>query len=358
VEVRVNVPFVDWEVDHKKRLIHVTIRLDVWRVEPGVLYENLAKQIFPAVERKWTGKFKCYDFKLTIDWRFVSSLEHVRDNALDVRMSDELMERGYTRAEGNFAPNSDDPKDQVVAIRDPSNDSLRGTTAWPYAMDTVSHEIGHVLGLEEGYVRPKLPWYDFWSDDPPPEPIPGHPDDVMQHPTSPVLPSTIVQLLRRQFGRSLEQQMHCPLGLRSGPAELNLLLASISDVRLDVKTDRYDPPTNDPQAPSEPSTFTGTFHAAGEYLTQLGIPLGASGELEQPVTFKMDLSHEPIALRIDLGFWILKQQLRWDPVSSLPYAEGALLIEANGSTLDSSLFWPGPPLLAEFYDPDKETPNT
>lgn len=346
-----NVPFVDWQVDHDKRLIHVTVRLDIWVVKPSRLYESLVEKIFPAVERKWNGKFKCYDFKLTIDWRLVPSLDQVRANALDVRLSDELTQYGFTLTQGRHAPNSDEPRDQVVAIRDPSNPALKDTTAWPPSFNTISHEIGHVLGLDEGYIVET-----HWLGPDETKPVPGHPDDVMQHPTSPVLPSTIAQLVRRQFGRALEQQMHCPMGLRSGPSAMNLLLASISDVRLDARTDRYDPPTNDPNAASEPSTFTGTFHAAGEYLKQLGI--GVEGVLEKPVSFQIDLGHEPIDLHIDLGFWILKQRLRWDPVSSLPYAEGALLIEANGSTLDSSLFWPGPPLLAEFYDPDKETPNS
>jgi len=356
----VNVPFVDWKVDDDKRLIEVTVRLDVWLTENSRLFLNLLKQIFPAVEQKWSKKFKCYDFRLKIDWRQVPSLEEVRPNALDVRISDEMTQFGNTKAKGPKdiarACNSEDPKDQVVPERDPGNQSLKNTTSWPPAFSTISHEIGHVLGLDEGYFLDKA-WYDFFSEGEP-TPLPGHPDDVMQHPTSPVLPSTITKLLRRQFGRSLEERMHCPIALRSGPSELNLLVASLSDVRLDVKTDRYAPPTSDPQAPPEPSTFTGTFHAAGEYLAQLGLPVSASGELDRPVTFQLDLSREPIDLRIDLGFWVLTQKLAWDPVSSLPYAEGSLLIEAKGTTVDSSQFWPGPPLLADFYDPDREAPKS
>ena len=180
----------------------------------------------------------------------------------------------------------------------------------------------------------------------------------MQHPTSPVLPSTIAQVVRRQFGPDFENRLQCPIALRSGPFDMNVLLASVTDVRLDVKTERYTPPTNDPHAPRDPSTFTGTFHAAGEYLKQLDIPLGASGELDLPVTFDLDLSQDPTDLRIDLGFWILKQRLHWDAATQLPYAEGSLLIEASGSTIDSAIYWPGPPLMAEFYDPDTEKPSS
>jgi hypothetical protein len=368
-----NAPFVDWTVDHEQRLIQVTVRLDLWLVGHEQYDENVPGQhdwlpgkmgtLFKQVEQKWTGKLKCYDFKLKIDWRTVKSVNagDVRENALDVRISDGRNSFGVTnmvrhpRTAGDSL--SETPADQLEAERDIGNTSLEETTVWPSSFNTISHEVGHILGLEEGYFMDKTWWDSVTGQDGTPTPVPGHPDDVMQNPTSPVLPSTITKIVRRQYGHALEDQMRCPIALRSGPSELNLLMASISDVRLEAKTDRYDPPTNDPAAPSEPSTFTGTFHAAGEYLAQLGLPISASGDLDRAVSFPLDLSREPIDLRIDLGFWVLKQRLAWDSVAGLPYADGALLIEVKDTTVDSSRFWPGPPLLAEFYDPDKKVPT-
>ena len=138
-----NVTFVDWRVDDAHRLIEVTVRIDVWIPDADrALIANLLKKIFPAVEQKWAGKFKCYDFRLKIDWREVPSLDKVRADALDVRVSDSNLKFGYTKSHGpddvTRASASDDPKDQVVPDRNPSDQSLTGTTAWPPAMNTIS----------------------------------------------------------------------------------------------------------------------------------------------------------------------------------------------------------------------------
>ena len=376
-----NVSFVDWEALHAQRLIRVTVRLDIWPRQKDAWLKNwFNKEKIDALEQRWKGKFKCYDFQLKLDVKYVSSLDKVRPDALDVRLDDEMFEAGNTVSHGPIDPKtgkskpppdvcmSDDPKDQVIPGRAPEDESRDKTTSWPPSINTIAHELGHVLGLDEGYTLPAEPgWFESAyqsmfgdeSDKPKkgPQPILGHPKDIMQSPAYPVLPSTITRLVRRQFGRSLEEQMHCPIGLRSGPSDFNLLLASITDIRLDVKAERYDPPTDDPAAPPDPTKFKGTFHAAGEYLAKLKIPgISASGTLDRQVDFDIDLGKKPIQLRIDLGFWALKQTLGWSEHSGLPYAAGPLQIESDGSTLDSSVFWPGPPLLADFYDPDHPGP--
>jgi hypothetical protein len=73
------------------------------------------------------------------------------------------------------------------------------------------------------------------------------------------------------------------------------------------------------------------------------------------VKFQVDLAEEPIELRIDLRFWLLTQKLHWDPHSNLPYADGPLVIHVKDASMDSSMMFPGPPLVPEFFDPEKQT---
>lgn len=353
---------VTWTRDDAKRRIEVVIRLDIYVKAPDgqpaekkyvTMMQSLMRRALRDAERRWKGKYKCYDFVVTIQDRYVESLADVAPDALDVEIDDSLMLYGVTRAKSPHdterATLSDDPVDSVVPVRStPDDDDPH--TAWPPSSSTVTHEIGHVIGLDEGYH--KSGWFGLWGDL---ETIPGHREDVMAKPTNPVMPATIEQAVRRHFGPQIDDTLHCPIGLRTGPADFDLLIASITDIRLQARAERYDPPTGDPDAPGEPATFTGTFHAAGEYLTRMGIPgLSASGTIDTPVSFTLDTRREPMALSIDLGFWVLTQTLRWDAGSGLPYAEGPLVINADGGSLDSALLWPGPPLALEFFDPDEE----
>jgi hypothetical protein len=346
-------PYVTWPdaaTAHSKKSIDVVVRVDFILEDelPGPP-PDYRRTGLPAtikkVEARWSGhKFKCYDFNVKIDGRIVASRSSVRADALDVVLNESLPGYATTRCEG---PNeskslSDDPNDALV----PERGGFWSQSVWDLGENKMSHEIGHVLGLGEGYTGSGTST----------TPLPGHPPDVMANPSNPVMPSTITRLVRRHYGPSFEKAMKCPLGVRFGPSRFDLLLAALDDIRLEAKAPRYDPPTADPAARPDPTKFEGTFHAAGEYLTRFPeLPWAASGEANRPVKFQLDLGQEPIDLRIDLGFWLLTQKLHWDPASNLPYADGPLVINVKGTSFDSSMMFPGPALIAEFYDPDKQT---
>lgn len=349
-------PFVTWTDEptaHANKRIEVTVRVDFILPNEGGssglsdFRRRQLPKLVAATEAKWRGKFKCYDFVLTIVWKEVASRADAADDALDFEVK-EGFGYGQTHSTGPDDPAkavSGDPADAVTP--------LRGTDDQPNFIGTdpnlFAHEIGHVIGLDDGYQT--RPWWKFWGSDDR-QPIPGHPPDVMQSPMLPVLPSTIARVVHRHYGKSFDDAMKCPLGLRFGPSNFDLILASIDNISLDATTERYDAPSTDPALETQPATFTGTFRASGEYLTRFpGLPFSASGDLVVPVTFQLDLAHEPISLSIDLSFWQLSQSLQWDPVSSLPYASAPLIIHADGAELDSSMLWPGPPLQPEFYVP-------
>jgi hypothetical protein len=344
-------PFVTWPdaaTAHSKKSIDVVVRIDfILRDEATGALQDFRRAELPnaikAVEARWSGhKFKCYDFNVKIDWKIVADRDSVRANALDVVLWEGLPGYATTICDGPDEEKSmsDDPADALV----PKRGGFWNETIWDLGVAKMAHEVGHVLGLGEGYT----------GEGTATTPIPGHPADIMANPNNPVLPSTITRLVRRHYGPSFEKAMKCPLGLRFGPSRFDLLLASLDDIRLDAKAPRYDPPTADPEAPPEPTKFEGEFNAAGEYLTRFELPWAASGQATRPVKFQLDLGQEPIDVRIDLGFWVLTQKARWDPESNLPYAAGPFTIEVEGGKLDSSMLFPGPPLMPEFYDPDAE----
>ncbi len=344
-------PYVTWPTAataHSRKSIDVVVRIDfVLENELKGPPPDFRRVALPGtvkkVEAKWSGKkFKCYDFNVTIDYRIVPDRKALRPDALDVSLREDLPGYATTVAKGpDGKALSDDPGDALV----PGRSGTFSESVWELGSDTMSHELGHVLGLDDGYTGSGTST----------TPLPGHPLDVMASPKNAVLPETVTRAVRRNYGPSFEKAMKCPLGVRFGPSKFELVLASLDDIRLDARAPRYDPPTADPDAQPEPAEFSGTFHVAGEYLTKFPeLPWAASGQADRPVKFKLDLSQEPIDLRIDLGFWLLTQKLHWDPESSLPYAEGPLVINVKDAQMDSSVMFPGPPLTPEFYDPDKD----
>jgi hypothetical protein len=348
-------PFVTWTDEptaHANKRIEVTVRVNFIVPDEGGNLNDFRRRQLPKLvadtEAKWRGTFKCYDFVLTIVWQEAKSVADVPADTIDYVIKEDV---------GHGQTHSTGPDDEDKAVSEDPADAvtpLRGTDESPNFVsidpNLFAHEIGHVIGLDDGYHT--NPWWKFWGSDDH-HALPGHPPDVMQSPMLPVLPSTIARVVHRHYGKSFDDAMKCPLGLRFGPSTFDLILASIDNISLDATTERYDAPSTDPALETQPATFTGTFRASGEYLTRFpGLPFSASGDLAVPVTFQLDLAHEPANLSIDLSFWQLSQTVQWDPVSGLPFAAAPLIIHADGSELDSSLLWPGPALQPEFYVPD------
>ena len=329
---------VDWQVDDAAKQIIVTVHLDFYVSggAPSALIKGLMAKAVAFTEKKWRGKFKCYDFILKIDAHWAADRDHLRPGALDVLVDDAMLGTGYTRLDGARGQSlSDDPASALNPVAGGPGDQPR--TRWPPANNLVSHEVGHVLGLDDGYTDDS----HFWSlgSDRTLTPVPGHPPDVMQDPGDPVLPSTITRVVRRHFGRGMEGNLKCPLKVDAGPSTFKLnwgVLGADITFAITAKADDYDPPSSDPANQPTPAHFTGTMVLAGTGFF-LDVTGAAPGDVQ--ANFDLDLALDPIPFIVPYGDdGTLAQKMRWSESAQLPIAEGALyLSDASGAEASDPL---------------------
>jgi hypothetical protein len=357
---------VDVEPDYPAKKIVITIRIDFYllriRVEDRRSTpeeRQRAKEIADGIVRDWNGhKFKCFDVVLVLDWRFVESRERFRDNALDVALRTEPGHRSHVLRAGDGAGRllSDAPDDRFVpgTVKGPRPLDTQGGSVWSLwktPAQTYAHEVGHILGLDDGY-----------RDDG--TRVPDHPKDIMWSSwQGHIMPETITKLIRRS-GKVDESKVRCPLTLDMGPMDWNFIVISLRAIQVHAWACDYDPPSSDPSRPPRPMQFQGVIDYWGEVHMQIGDPLGlgAEGRAHYGVNFELRV---PGNLEIQgQGIRFFGADVRWSThlasgVEELPYLESGVmdLVGLEGDRLSTEACWPGPKLVPVFRHGAPECPG-
>jgi hypothetical protein len=347
---------VDISVDHAKREIKIAVRLTFWsrRMDRREVAQTAAEMV-GYMRAGWRNLwFKCYRVVLDLVWS-VSNEGEFPDDALDVELVDTLL---FFRSQVAV----EKVTDQVLSDK-PENrhDPIRGgesrrTTWWSGANAyTVLHELGHILGLHDGY--------DHKTD----EALPNHPKDMMASWNGALTPQMITKILRRH-GLDLSA-IKCPITLDAGPSTFDLgALGRIENMRVHAWACDYDPPTSDP-APERAGgaefegriTYVGDARIWGDVAGAIGAhPPG--GPVDAPVKGSMGAGDD-LWLRHQVPgnpdySWILGENLRWS-VDGLPYIDGPLQLASSrvGPGASTALYPPGPPLMARFKHGAEECPQ-
>jgi hypothetical protein len=372
---------VDFEPDYANKVIRITVRIDFYVFNltnvPTSRHRAAAQRAAEAIIRFWSGhKFKCFEVEFVLDWRLVQFSEQFRSNAIDVGLVDDLAYRSHVRtatktgvAEDRL---SDDPGQRGIPVTEagptpvphPDRPSPRGAR-WGLKEppSTYAHEVGHILGLDDGYLDDHVPIRH----------PPDHPPDLMSEQAHAagmdVTPEMITKIIRRS-GKVDESKVVCPLTLDMGPMDWNLMIASLSGIRVHAWTCDYDPPSSDPTRQPKAMEFKGTVDYSGEMHQQIGDPfgLGATGHAHYEVAFPLEI---PGDLKIQgQGISFLGRGVEWTgsppesgvprpwvPASgvqpnSIPYlASGVMFLGGpEGALLSTEACWPGPKLVPVFTE--------
>ena len=198
---------VDWKVDHDKREITATIRVDFWSRNTSSSALKFARLYMPiingAVEKAWSGKkFRCYTVNVKVKGTGVSEKPTSDPKVLDVELRGGAYFRSFVISGGTDNQNSEKPEDAAIPVHS-DQDHLRSAFWVPRTEDApegfdsraYAHEFGHVLGLDDNYeetggIRP------------------GALDDIMNDHRKGVSAETIQKLVRRS-GKVEEKELRC-----------------------------------------------------------------------------------------------------------------------------------------------------
>ena len=189
-------------VDHRARVITFRIRLLLY---PNCSAARATCRITPTdvanitaqINRVWSRglKFSCYDVKVLVNVEVGTRMPAGVVDRVAIRIDQSptsFVDKSHavkTVANGS-AWNSDDPSARLVPENNPSSPSEWGWPT-PQGVDVLAHEVGHILGLDDTYVK------DAQGN---PVDIPGAPHDVMNtgmYDGSGVAPETVARLVRR-----------------------------------------------------------------------------------------------------------------------------------------------------------------
>jgi hypothetical protein len=372
---------VDFDVDYAARWIRITARIDFYVLNltsmPQQRHRAAAARAAEAIIRYWSGhRFKCFDVLFDLDWRLVPFAEPFRTDALDVGLIDDSAFISHVQGARNSGqpqdPLSDDPGARLDPVSDagPTPDPPPRTGArWGLKVSPAgyAHEMGHVLGLDNGYAL-----VDGRAVRSPPD----HPPDLMTEqcftPGIGVTPEMITKVIRRS-GAVDEARIQCPLTMDMGPMTWNMVLMSVNDIRVHAWTCDYDPPSSDPNGQPRPMEFQAVIDYWGEVGQQVDDPLGldASGQAHYQVEFPLRV---PGDLEIQgKGIRFVGKGVEWtgSPLGSavapapasglqnLPYLSTGVMFLAGpeGQLLSTEACWPGPKLVPVFRDGAPECPE-
>ena len=273
---------VDWKVDHEKREITATVRVEFWSRSTSQFVLKVGRLFMPviegAVERAWSGhKFRCYTVKIDVKASGVATKPTSDPKVIDIELRGGAYFRSFIISGGTDAQNSEKPEDAAIPVHS-DQDHLR-SAFWipmsekgPEGFDSraYAHEFGHVMGLDDNYeetggIRP------------------GALDDIMNDHRHGVKPETIQKLVRRS-GKVKEDELRCGWELAKdyggvtltleprcgaidghwsfvfggGVSQAGFSITAVGSVEVDVQAGPNDKP--------HPATYTVDFSLTGEGL--------------------------------------------------------------------------------------------
>jgi hypothetical protein len=313
---------------------------------------------------KWSGlRYKCYLFKVKLQIRTATPKTPApAEGELDVSFVNRgpafIDNVGMTkRARGTTKPTpsdplSDDPTEMLYPVRGRAEIDTAHSESW-------AHELGHYLGLDDGYIP--LPPGKFYPAGQPIPNIPGHTRDMMVDPTLPVSAQMITRLVRRNKVGDVK----CPIKFAAKSGRLWFLFGEFNDIVIEARAEDTVPPSDDKVLKKATITFKGTLSCSiGAYagdenadtralFALLGAntaPLAKPQKLNVPITFDITPANagggslQPLTIVVNQGMSV-EGFYFWDERRGLPVLHGAMSI--NGRHTAS--FIPGPPLKGKFF---------
>lgn len=329
-----------WEVDHEARVIRITVRLAVFRANGPKPSKKDVEDVENYAGDRWIGLyFACYRVDVIVKVRSISKPEQVKQDEVPVQI--DYPQDSWVQVifpEGRH-PLGDRPADRVHPTMGFFN---------PQQQQAWSHELGHILGLDDGY--------DKDSGD---SQVPGHPEDLMfDWESKTVSPETVARMVRRS-GQVDESQMQCSLGFDATPSTVSVLILEVKDLTIRAWSCDWKPPSTNSSGPPVPIEFTGKLgldagylhgsQNAGfrEFLKAFGVdsdPLAPMYEAAVPVTFSIMPQGEGTMQIHAFNGVVIDGDYSWDAVQGVPVMKGPLRV--NGVT--SASFFPGPPMHGTF----------
>ena len=347
---------VEWVVDDAARTITATVHMDVF-IAPtdqvtdavrGLAVRRAAQGIKAQAEAVWSKRaFACYTFILDVDIAVVADRSKVGASRVGVRLDAGVapaLQGGSKAAAGGTTATdgdqylSDAPKDRI----DPATGPV-GSTTWPLVdvRGVWSHEMGHVLGLQDNYVE---------ADNS--QVRPGAARDLMFSQGFGPDATTIARLIRRS-GKVDEAKLNCGVRLTYA-GTLDPLTRQLTQglggfvldfsVAVDAKACGVFAPSNDPTQPARPMEFKGTVTITGAASFPL-LGMGDSGKVDVPFVQAMQPGRGYFEIVATGGGGVLELGQQVDRSEGLPVASGLALIHRSLGTTAAFVFeWlpPGP----------------
>ncbi|HOA85772.1 MAG TPA: hypothetical protein PKH61_00020 [Microbacteriaceae bacterium] len=331
-----------WDVNHAARTITVTVRLALWKANGGMPTDAERKYVEAYAGGFWGPplKFACYDVLVVVDCRSISKKSDARADEVDVQVDwpGPCEVKVFEPAGGSVL--GDSPNDRLHP---------KGARFNPTEPLAWSHELGHILGLDDGYVPGQK------------EPYPGHPKDLMWEFDLPVSAETVARMIRRN-GMVDESKMQCALSFDATPASLWLFIAEVKDLSIHAWTCRWEAVSSNPEAAAAPLSFEGVLSLEAGYLNgdhnaparalleaALGLntaPLSDLYGIGYPVTFTVGRALEgTLSIRAGSGL-VLEGEYQWNAQTGFPTMKGPLRV--NG--ISTASFIPGPAMQGVFTE--------
>jgi hypothetical protein len=380
---------VDVVPDYAHKVINITVRLAFFKREGDdrhfvAVSQEHVDYMVTMMQAYWSERyFNCFKIVLKIEARSVvpPPLSSQTELCVELQTGREISRVAIDPDKPDIKTLSDDPKTRLEPVQpfEPTAAEkargFEGVSIWrdnPGSEGVWAHELGHVMGLGDGYL-----YKDLLAKLPVKRVKPGHTRDLMADSSLSVSSQMITRLIRRS-DKVDESQIKCPLHFKARGGSLWLFFGAFNDIEIDAMTTDYTPPSDD-RINQGSIDFTGNMSYTVGYLMDdynaefrqflggLGgfdpTPLAKASKVNTPITFTLTQTKpsdkkdmfpvlRPPSPKFTINFGPnlnVEARYHWEPVAGFPVLDGPMSL--NG--MSTSGFYPGPPLWGYFYFEDK-----